>query len=93
MDDTMSVSEQYEGRPVRWTRGARKHRVGRTSARHVMQSVQHVEVPPQPGEQDARWWWIGPDERGRELEVAALDLPTGELLVIHVFPTDLRDQT
>ena len=89
----MSGEERYEQRRVIWARAARKHRVGRTSARHVMRTVQHVEVAPGAGEQDARWWWIGPDERGRELEVAAVALPPDQLLVIHVFPTALRQRS
>ena len=40
---------------------------------------------------DAAWYWMGPDERGRELEVIAVETQ-GErddemiLLVIHVMP-------
>ena len=56
----------------------------------MIRTIEHVAVPPGPGESDPRWWWTGDDERGRELEVAALDLPDGPLLVIHVFPTALR---
>ncbi len=33
--------------------------------------------------------WIGPDDRGIELEVIAAALP-GMYLVIHVMPTELR---
>lgn len=40
------------------------------------------------------WRYVGPDERGRELEVIAVEItsPAGEavLLVIHVMPTHLR---
>ena len=41
------------------------------------------------------WLYIGPDERGRELEIIALEVqPTDAaqpyLLVIHVMPTQLR---
>lgn len=35
--------------------------------------------------------WIGEDERGRELEVVAIDRPDC-LLVIHVMPTALRKE-
>lgn len=38
---------------------------------------------------DARLVWIGPDDRGVELEVVALDLPE-EIVVIHVMPTELK---
>jgi hypothetical protein len=43
------------------------------------------------------WLWIGSDERGRELEIIAVDLTPAEgepyLLVIHVMPTQLRRRT
>ena len=38
---------------------------------------------------DPRLVWIGPDDRGVELEIVALDLPD-EIVVIHVMPTDLK---
>jgi len=38
---------------------------------------------------DARLLWIGPDDRGIELEIVALDL--GDVIVVlHVMPTSLR---
>jgi hypothetical protein len=41
------------------------------------------------------WLFVGPDERGRELEIIAIEArPAGAsspyLLVIHVMPTQLR---
>ena len=40
------------------------------------------------------WGYVGTDERGRELEIIAIEVtpPNGEpyLLVIHVMPTRLR---
>ena len=40
------------------------------------------------------WLYVGPDDRGRELEIIATEVvdPTGEenLLVVHVMPTALR---
>jgi hypothetical protein len=42
----------------------------------------------------AAWQYIGPDERGRELEIIAVEIDPGDepayLLVIHVMPTSLR---
>jgi len=42
-------------------------------------------------------WWVGPDERGRELEIGAVrgawpDDDEDLWIVIHVFPTALRDK-
>lgn len=40
------------------------------------------------------WLWIGADDRGRELEIIAVQVTPAEgeayLLVIHVMPTQLR---
>lgn len=38
---------------------------------------------------DARLVWIGPDDRGIELEIVGLDLPDA-IIVIHAMPTALR---
>ena len=78
---------------IRSTPSARKHRVGRTSARHVLATAEPTAVTTTSGA-DA-WLYIGPDERGRELEVIALKVYPADggrpyLLVIHVMPTQLR---
>jgi hypothetical protein len=55
---------------------------------HVIDTVAPTAVPA-TAVADARLVWIGPDDRGMELEIVALDLPD-EWLVIHVMPTALR---
>ena len=55
---------------------------------HVINAVEPVPIPA-TDTADARLLWIGPDDRGVELEIVALDLPD-EWLVIHVMPTALR---
>lgn len=55
---------------------------------HVIDTVEPTAVPA-TDIVDARLVWIGPDDRGIELEIVALDLPE-EWLVIHVMPTALR---
>jgi hypothetical protein len=73
-------------KPIRFTRGSRKHRIGRASARHVTApTVTTDEIT------DAvTLTWIGNDERGRELEIVAIDRPDCQL-VIHVMPAHYRD--
>jgi hypothetical protein len=44
------------------------------------------------GELGERLLWIGPDDRGLELEVVAIVLPE-YVLVVHVMPTQLRRRT
>ena len=75
-------------RVVRWYRSARRHRIGKAHALHVIRTTDPITVPA-TSTTDARLVWIGPDDRGIELEIVALDLPQG-LVVIHVMPTSLR---
>lgn len=77
-----------EPKPIRFTRGSRKHRIGRASARHVIDAVTpHVDVDDVTGAVITRW--VGADERGRELEIIAIGRPDCRL-VIHVMPTHYR---
>ena len=69
-------------------RSARKHRIGRAHALHVIDTTAPTHVPAVDGF-DAREVWLGPDDRGIELEIVAVVL-ADEWLVIHVMPTALR---
>lgn len=72
---------------MRWAQSSRRHRIGRAHARHVMSTVTPTESVTTSG--TTALLWIGPDDRGVELEIVAAVLP--ELyLVIHVMPTALR---
>lgn len=75
---------------IRWARSARKHRIGRTHALHVI-TMTAPEVITATEDRDVHWSWVGVDDRGVELEIEAA-LPADEdiLLVIHVMPTALR---
>ena len=78
---------------IRFTQAARKHRIGRASVRHVMGTVIPAGTVTAQGNQ--AWLYIGTDERGRELEVIAVEIgqqrgQTPYLLVIHAMPTSLR---
>jgi hypothetical protein len=75
-------------KPVRFTRGSRKHRIGRKSTYHVM-AMTAANITSDPLTGDTTLSWIGPDERGRELEIVALEKPEC-FLVIHVMPTHYR---
>lgn len=67
---------------IRFTRSARRHRIGKAHALHVMNTAEPIEDEDGIG-------WIGPDDRGVELEVYLLERPD-VFLVIHVMPTKLR---
>lgn len=72
---------------IRWSQASRKHRIGLARARHVMGTVEPTAATTRNG--NAGLLWIGPDDRGIELEVIAAVLP-GLYLIIHVMPTALR---
>ncbi|RBY85952.1 hypothetical protein [Blastococcus sp. TF02A-26] len=85
------MSDNTSAWEIRFTQSARRHRIGRASARHVLATTDPTQVTTSSGA-DA-WLYIGPDERGRELEIIALEVAdAGQpyLLVIHVMPTQLR---
>lgn len=73
---------------LRFARSARKHRIGRAHALHVIHTVE-PETIPATEDADARLSWVGPDDRGVELEIVALELAE-MVLVIHVMPTHYR---
>lgn len=86
------MSGTLGGVEIRFTQAARKHRIGRSSARHVMARVTPTETAS--GRGNAAWLYVGLDERGRELEIIAVEVDSSPdsaiLLVIHVMPTHLR---
>lgn len=73
---------------VRFGRSARKQRVGRARAMHVIETTSPTDVPA-AGEFDPRKVWLGLDDRGVELEIVTVVLPD-ERLIVHVKPTALR---
>jgi hypothetical protein len=87
------VSDNNPYLEIRFTLSARRHRIGRASARFVMASTDPTLVTTSSGA-DA-WLYVGRDERGRELEIIAVEVRPADaapryLLVIHVMPTQLR---
>lgn len=91
--DGLIVSDNNWPWEIRFFKAARKHRIGRASVRHLMAGTRPTRVTTTNGT-DA-WLHVGPDERGRELEVIAIAVShTGDgasyLLVIHVMPTEFR---
>jgi hypothetical protein len=79
---------------VRFARSATRHRVSKDSIRHVISnySVQFEESPPvgKPGARSVRLVHLGDDAKGQALEVMAVKLSDGDLLVIHAMA--LRDK-
>lgn len=79
---------------IRWTQAARRHRIGRTHALHVMSTIEGRPITTDRGDQGLLF--VGLDDRGLELEIVAAIVTPPErepfLLIIHVMPTDLRKQ-
>lgn len=75
------------GMEVRWAQASRRHHIGRAHARHVMNTVTPIATTTNSGNEALLW--IGPDDRGIELEIIAVVL-ADMVLVIHVMPTALR---
>jgi hypothetical protein len=80
---------------LRWARSASKHRVPRRCIRTVMSGcrLRFTEPPPPeaPAGASERLVFVGDDERGRALEVMAVEPEKGEaLLVIHAM--ELQDR-
>lgn len=74
---------------LRFAQSARKHRIGKAHALHVIYSA--TPLMQAPTETTPRTWtWIGLDDRGLELEIIARELDSGSLLVIHVMPHGFR---
>lgn len=77
-------------KPIRFTRTSRRHRIGRASARRIGTVEPDVATDEITGDQT--YSWLGPDERGRELEIVAVDR-SDCVLVLHVMPTHYRNRT
>ncbi len=75
-------------KPVRFSRSARRHKIGKTHAYHVMSNYEPTVVTD-PETDQATMTWIANDSRERELEIVAVETPDC-FLVIHVMPTSLR---
>jgi hypothetical protein len=73
---------------VRFSQSARRHRIGKAHALHVM-NTSEPEVIPADETTNERRLWIGPDDRGLDLEIVAVVAPD-YLLVIHVMPHHFR---
>jgi len=75
---------------LRWARSATKHRIARQRSRYVIEHCGlRFEQPPPPGAPagpEPRLVYLGDDADGVPLEVMAVELEDGSLLVIHAMP-------
>jgi len=82
-----------------WAAGARRHRVTRSQARHVVLGARLFFVRPAapPQRPDEAPLFPGDDQRGERLEVVGVELTDGRLRAIHAMPmrpsyTDLYEE-
>jgi hypothetical protein len=75
-------------KPIRFSRSARRQKIGKAHAYHVMSSSEPTIVT-EPQTNQSTLSWIANDSRKRELEIVAVETPDC-FLVIHVMPTSLR---
>ena len=73
---------------VRFTRAARKHRIGKAHVLAAMNKAQPERFPARAG-MDERLLWIAQDDRGLLLEIIGIDLEEC-VLIIHVMPYAYR---
>jgi hypothetical protein len=67
---------------LRFARSAARHGIARDRIRHVIEHCRTPIYSSRPGDDDLVAFF-GPDQDGVPLEVAAFELPNGDLLVIH----------
>jgi hypothetical protein len=78
---------------IRWARSATRHRISRDRSGYVVRTTGLIFREPAPGGpplSDDRLVFLGPDEDGEILEVMAIEMDTGGLLIIHAMP--IRDR-
>lgn len=75
---------------IEFAQSARRHRIGKARARHVVQHPRAQFVVPDSNGRDDRILFLGDDQTGRALEVMAVELADERLYVIHAM--DLRDK-
>lgn len=79
---------------LRWARSATRHRIARERSRYVLEhcGLRFEQPPPAgaPAGAEPRLVYLGDDADGVALEVMAVELEDGSLLVIHAMA--LRDR-
>jgi hypothetical protein len=78
---------------IRWARTATRHRIGRDRSGYVVRTTAAIFREPAPAGSsltDDRLVFLGRDEDGEMLEVMAIEMDTGGLLIIHAMA--IRDR-
>jgi hypothetical protein len=86
------------GMRIEWAASAAKHGISRARIRHVIAHCGLIFEQPAPlgspaGLDDPRLVYLGDDAAGVPLEVMAIELDSGGLLVIHAMPLRTKYHT
>ncbi len=73
---------------IEFTAASRKHRIGRPHVRYVTATQEPEQTVTARGAIGSKY--VGPDDRGVQLEVIAVELDDGGLLVVHAMPASFR---
>ncbi|MEJ7834403.1 MAG: hypothetical protein WKF79_15930 [Nocardioides sp.] len=73
---------------LKFTRSSRRHRIGRAHTLFVINNVEPSISINDRGEQE--YHWLGMDDRDVSLEIAAVVVEDGVMLVLHVMPSSYR---
>jgi hypothetical protein len=79
---------QYLPAKIEFTQASRRHKIGRRTY-DTMATTQPTAITTNCGAEG--WLYIGPDERGRVLEIIAVITEADALLVVHVMPHHFRE--
>lgn len=82
------MSDTINGDSFRPGRSSAPRRTGLGAV--LIETTTPIETATEQG--NSAWWYIGPDDPGRELEILAVELiePAPRLFFIHVMPTKRR---
>jgi len=72
-------------RKIRFTKNARRHKIGQSHALFVIENNEPMRMPGLL-DYESRLIWIGTDNRGLELEITGIE-SEDEIFIFHVMPT------
>ena len=73
---------------IRYAQSARKHRIGKAHANHVMENNPYQVITSDEGNK-IQYVWVAVDDREIELEIIGV-VVEDYVLITHVMPTSLR---
>ena len=76
---------------IRYAQSARKHRIGKAHANHVMENNPYQVITSDEGNK-IQYVWVAVDDREIELEIIGVVVEE-YVLITHVMPTSLRRRT